>query len=228
MIAGRSTARAIATPSTRNRHTPPVRFRTPRCAAERMKIIRAAGGIVWRASPDGPRLAVIHRPRRDDWTLPKGKLEPGETWEEAALREVLEETGCLAHIASFAGSSFYTSRRGPKLVLYWHMILTGEGPLPDGSEVDGVAWLSPSDALRCVERERERRILACASLAARAVGTALRAPARQRPLRSATARSSRPLFRWMRRSRVRVLCDDLVTSRAGTRLAQPPPRRSRP
>jgi 8-oxo-dGTP diphosphatase len=140
----------------------------------RTVLIRAAGGIVWRPSARGPQLALIHRPRRDDWTLPKGKLEPGERWEEAALREVREETGCLARLASFAGTSFYESRRGPKLVLYWHMILAVEGGQWDLSEVDAVAWLSPSEALRRVDRERDRVVLARAASQARALGAATR------------------------------------------------------
>ncbi|HEX8910321.1 MAG TPA: NUDIX domain-containing protein, partial [Anaeromyxobacteraceae bacterium] len=59
-------------------------------------LTRVAGGLVWRSSPGAARLAVIHRPKRDDWSLPKGKLEPGEGFEEAALREVAEETGLSA------------------------------------------------------------------------------------------------------------------------------------
>jgi len=132
-----------------------------------MDIIRAAGGILWRAGYRGPEVALVHRPRRGDWSLPKGKLERGESFEEAAVREVGEETGCLVHLGSFAGSRYYVSRRGPKLVLYWHMLLVRERPLPPGSEVDQVAWLAPDDALRRLGRDR--RLLASAALEARAV-----------------------------------------------------------
>ena len=130
-----------------------------------MGLIRAAGGILWRSTAQGPQLAVVHRTRQGDWTLPKGKLEPGERWEEAALREVREETGYFAELASFATLSFYTSRRGPKLVLYWHMVAAGESAPPDVSEVDEVAWLSPSDAARRIDG-RDRTVLARASLEA--------------------------------------------------------------
>jgi len=77
-----------------------------------MAIVRLAGGILWR---EGSRLAVIHRPRQADWSLPKGRLDEGETWEEAALREVTEETGCEARITSFAGAASYVQRRTPRL-----------------------------------------------------------------------------------------------------------------
>jgi 8-oxo-dGTP diphosphatase len=61
--------------------------------------VRAAGGVVWRADDDGaPQFAVIHRPRYDDWSLPKGKLDPGEAWEDAALREVEEEIGVTCEL----------------------------------------------------------------------------------------------------------------------------------
>src|SRR5437870_7430257 len=124
-----------------------------------MAIVRAAGGILWRDGPGGPRLAVVHRPRRRDWSLPKGKLERGETWEQAALREVEEETGCEGRITSFAGASFYVPRRTPKIVLYWNMALVRDGPLDPGDEVDEVAWLTPPEALGRLDHQAERRLV---------------------------------------------------------------------
>ena len=126
----------------------------------RMAVIRAAGGVVWRGGAGEARVAVIHRPRRGDWTLPKGKLEEGEAWEEAALREVREETGCACRLAGFAASSWYVPNRTPKVVLYWNMSLRREGELDgDGDEVDEVRWLRVPAALSRLDYASERRVL---------------------------------------------------------------------
>ena len=124
-----------------------------------MEIVRTAGGILWRPGPSVARLAVIHRPRRDDWTLPKGKLEAGEGWDVAALREVFEETGCTARLRSFAGATCYEVRRGLKIVLYWNMDVVRQGPLERLDEVDEVLWLAPQAALERLDHAWERRLV---------------------------------------------------------------------
>ncbi len=128
--------------------------------ASGMSIIRAAGGLVWREDPDGRRrLAVVHRPHRKDWSLPKGKLEEGERWEDAAVREVHEETGCQTRIVSFAGVEHYVPKSTPKVVLFWNMQLVREGPLRFPEEVDEVAWLTEKEALRRLDHQGERELL---------------------------------------------------------------------
>jgi 8-oxo-dGTP pyrophosphatase MutT (NUDIX family) len=124
-----------------------------------MILIRAAGGVVWREDQGEARVAVIHRPRRDDWSLPKGKLDEGEGWEAGALREVREETGCVCRLASFAASTWYVPGRTPKVVLFWNMTLQREGELEDGDEVDEVRWLKPRAALARLDHENERQVL---------------------------------------------------------------------
>jgi len=129
-----------------------------------MRLIRAAGGLLWRVGPDGSRrLAVIHRPRRDDWSLPKGKLKDGEGWLEGALREVHEETGCRARPTSFAGLVHYVPKNVTKVVLFWHMELQTEGPIAAPDEVDEVAWLTRREAMRRLDHETERELLRQAS-----------------------------------------------------------------
>ena len=91
----------------------------------RNDVILAAGGLVWRDGAGDRELAIVHRPVHRDWTLPKGKLDPGESWQDAALREVLEETGLKCELGVFAGGATYLTSRGPKVVLYWHMTVLG-------------------------------------------------------------------------------------------------------
>jgi len=123
-------------------------------------LVRAAGGILWRKGPAGAaELAVIHRPKYGDWSLPKGKLEPGEGFREAALREVKEETGCRARLLHFAGITFYFVNRRPKVVLFWHMRQEGESRFAPSAEVDRVAWCSPEGALARLGHPTERRIV---------------------------------------------------------------------
>jgi 8-oxo-dGTP diphosphatase len=121
--------------------------------------VRAAGGVV---VSDG-RIALIHRPKYDDWTLPKGKLEPGESWEEAALREVREETGVPCRLLEELPPIAYRDSRGrPKTVRYWRMEPAGEAGEIDGSEVDELRWVAPDEALAMLTYERDRDLVAAA------------------------------------------------------------------
>jgi 8-oxo-dGTP diphosphatase len=105
-------------------------------------------------------VALVHRPGRNDWSLPKGKLDPGESFEECALREVLEETGFRCRLLSFVGFTEYRDRRGrPKVVGYWVMeVLDGEFAV--SSEVDDLQWLELDVAARVLTYERDQDLLA--------------------------------------------------------------------
>jgi 8-oxo-dGTP pyrophosphatase MutT (NUDIX family) len=121
--------------------------------------IEAAGGVVMR---DG-QLALVHRPRYDDWTLPKGKLDPGESFEDAALREVAEETGLLARLARELPDVEYEVRGRPKVVRYWLMEVEDETPFVPGEEVDEVRWVDPAEALSLLTYDRDKEVLAAAT-----------------------------------------------------------------
>lgn len=122
-------------------------------------VIEAAGGLLWRESGGKRWLAVIHRPKYDDWTLPKGKLEPGEPWQAAAIREVGEETGCEVRTMEFAGSVSYTVRGVPKVVLFWHMVPVGESRFRPSDEVDELVWLTVEEAIDRLTHSGERGLV---------------------------------------------------------------------
>lgn len=114
---------------------------------------------MWREAADGPRLAVIHRPKRGDWSLPKGKLEAGESFPQAAVREVREETGCRTRLGDFAGYALYQVKGRPKLVLFWHMVAEGAVRFRPNGEVDRLEWLAPGEALARLDHPSERQIV---------------------------------------------------------------------
>ena len=105
--------------------------------------VHAAGGVIVR---DG-RIAVVHRPYREDWSLPKGKLEAGESFSAAAVREIQEETGFDVELGDELTEVRYEDHKGrPKLVRYWLMSITG-GEFRANDEVDELRWLAPNDAI---------------------------------------------------------------------------------
>jgi len=122
-------------------------------------IVRAAGAVL----VDGERLALVHRPRYDDWTLPKGKHQPGEDDTTAALREVLEETGFHGRIERDLGVVRYTvEKRGvvlPKVVRYYVM-QAAAGAFAPNDEVDELRWVTREQAAQLLTYERDREVLA--------------------------------------------------------------------
>jgi 8-oxo-dGTP diphosphatase len=125
----------------------------------REDVIRAAGGLVWRVTKNSREIALVHRAQYDDWSLPKGKVEKGETWVAAALREVEEETGCTVRLGRFAGCSCYTVKGIAKVVLFWHMMLDSETVFEPNEETDELIWLPAVEAASKLDYDSERVLL---------------------------------------------------------------------
>jgi len=118
--------------------------------------VRAAGGVVVRFEA----VLVVHRPRYGDWSLPKGKLDSGESWAEAALREVREETGVGARLLRELDDDHYIDRKGrPKRVRWWLMeAIAIEYREPD-EEVDEVRWVRLADASVLLSYDHDRGLV---------------------------------------------------------------------
>ena len=125
------------------------------------EVVRAAGGLVRRRNQNGVvEIVLVHRPAYEDWAFPKGKLHPGESEREAALREVQEETGLLCRLEREIGISSYRDARGrPKTVRYWEMAPVG-GVLAPANEVDDVRWVPVDDVAAALTYQRDRDLLA--------------------------------------------------------------------
>jgi 8-oxo-dGTP diphosphatase len=124
--------------------------------------VKAAGGVVLRPREGGGVEAlVVHRPRYDDWSLPKGKLDKGESFEQAALREVLEETGLRCRLGAELDPVTYTDGKGrPKIVRYWRMEAVEDTGFAPNDEVDELAWLELHAAAQRVTYEHDRELIA--------------------------------------------------------------------
>ena len=117
--------------------------------------VDAAGGVVER---DG-RVLLVHRPRYDDWTFPKGKLDPGESFEDAALREVEEETGVRCTLGRELPSIRYEVNGRPKLVRYWVMAPGADLGFAPNDETDDLRWVTPDEARALLTYDRDRDVL---------------------------------------------------------------------
>ena len=124
------------------------------------KAVLAAGAVLWRPGDDpaAPEVAIIHRPRYDDWSLPKGKVDPGETEPVTAVREVAEETGYRAHLGRRLAAVSYPVEQGIKKVRYWTARATG-GEFSPNAEVDELKWLPVSEAVQALGYPHDRKVL---------------------------------------------------------------------
>ena len=122
--------------------------------------ILAAGAVLWRYADesDTTEVALVHRPRYDDWSLPKGKVDPGETEPVTAVREIEEETGYAAKLGRRLASVSYPVEQGTKKVRYWAARALG-GEFTAGDEVDQLIWLPVADAMKCLQYPHDRKVL---------------------------------------------------------------------
>ena len=133
----------------------------------RRDIVRAAGGVVTRRRDDGNvEVLVVHRPRYDDWSLPKGKLEANESFEDAAAREVAEETGVRVQLGTELPAQRYVDRKGrDKEVRYWMMTPIGSAPWFANDEVDEVRWVQAGEAATLLTYDADRGLVATVATA---------------------------------------------------------------
>jgi 8-oxo-dGTP diphosphatase len=124
------------------------------------KAVLAAGAVLWRSDGDAaaPEVAVIHRPRYDDWSLPKGKVDPGETEPVTAVREVHEETGYSSHLGRRLTLVSYPVEQGIKKVRYWAARRV-DGEFNPNAEVDELKWLPIAEAMQQLEYPHDRKVL---------------------------------------------------------------------
>lgn len=128
------------------------------------EVVVAAGGVVVRNGAKAPEILVIHRQRYDDWSLPKGKADPGESPRQTAVREVKEETGWTTRIVRSLGESRYEAATYGKLVHWYAMRAVGESDFTANDEVDQVRWLPLDDARSTLTYENEAELLEAVDL----------------------------------------------------------------
>ncbi len=128
-----------------------------------MTEVEAAGCVIWRLESSGAQVLVIHRPRYDDWSMPKGKLDAGETFVDAAVREVAEETGCTGVVGSELDPVFYVDHKGrSKIVRYWMMAADASfdaEAFVENDEVDVLEWMSVAEARAALSYEHDVALL---------------------------------------------------------------------
>ena len=130
-------------------------------------VVRAAGCVLWRCSPrdGGPEIALVHRPRYDDWSHPKGKLKRGEEPLRGAVREVLEETGVVCVPGAALPTVRYLAKGRPKEVRYWVAEAAepagddADGGFVPNDEVDRLVWLPPDEARAWLTHDHDRALV---------------------------------------------------------------------
>jgi 8-oxo-dGTP pyrophosphatase MutT (NUDIX family) len=122
-------------------------------------IVHAAGGVPWRRRNGRLEILVVHRPKYDDWSFPKGKNLPGESDEDCVVREVAEETNLSVTLGEELATVFYESKGKPKRVRYWALDPQDPNEARPTNEIDQLAWLEPDDASRRLTYEHDGAVL---------------------------------------------------------------------
>jgi len=122
-------------------------------------VIKAAGGILQRSTPRGDEVMIVYRKRHQDWTLPRGKVKDGESFQEAAMRQVLEETGCSCRIGNYLGTISYSDQGVPKVVLFWKMTLVEDKAITGNEEIGQALWLQLPAAIERLTHAQEKALL---------------------------------------------------------------------
>jgi len=122
-------------------------------------VLKAAGGILLRTSSRGDEVMVVYRKRHQDWTLPRGKVKEGESFQEAAVREVLEETGCSCRIGNYLGTISYSAEGVPKVVLFWKMTVVDDRGAFNPEEIGEAVWLPVPAAIERLSYAQEKALL---------------------------------------------------------------------
>lgn len=128
-------------------------------ATAELPVIKAAGGILLRSTPRGEEVMIVYRNRYQDWTLPKGKLKEGESFPEAALREVEEETGCSCRLGTYLGAISYAYNGIPKVVMFWKMSVIEEKPMAANDEIGEAVWVQVATAMQRMTHAQEKSLL---------------------------------------------------------------------